>query len=140
MCAKYREANRDICVQRSKDSQAKNRAHYSAVSIKWQKDNRERNLENRRKLYAKNSAKDIARSRRRQGRIRHGEMIMSQAEAAEVQGLYDFCRIFSGFEVDHIIPLNGEFVSGLHVLKNLQVLSVSENRSKSNKFDTAHKE
>ena len=134
---KYRSANKTVCIQRSKDSQAKNRAYYSAKSMKWQKENRERNLENRRKLYADSSAKYIAISRRRQGKIRHGEMFMNQAELAEAQGLYDFCRIFKGFEVDHIVPLNGKTVSGLHVLANLRVLPVSENRSKGNKFDTA---
>lgn len=40
-----------------------------------------------------------------------------------------------GFEVDHIIPLNGDLVSGLHVASNLQFLLGSVNSSKSNKFD-----
>ena len=57
---------------------------------------------------------------------------MSWSELENIKTFYNQCA--SGYHVDHIIPLNGELVSGLHVLANLQYLPAAENCSKSNKY------
>jgi len=132
--AKYREKNREVCVSRSVSSMAKKREYYSAKSMLWAAENRERHLANRRLRYQRVRAAEVERQRRRNLRIRDA-LHLSLAHQAEIQGLYDFCRIFNGFEVDHIAPLNGHGVCGLHAPWNLQVLPISANRRKGNKFD-----
>ena len=50
------------------------------------------------------------------------------ADISAMQQFYLNCPI--GYEVDHIIPISK---GGLHTLSNLQYLTISENRKKSNK-------
>jgi len=49
-----------------------------------------------------------------------------------IRQFYNACP--DGYEVDHVVPLQGETVSGLHVIDNLQYLSEFDNRSKGNSF------
>jgi hypothetical protein len=59
--------------------------------------------------------------------------IPAWSETEEIKEFYSNCP--QGYEVDHIIPLQGKKVSGLHVLGNLQYLTIEENRSKSNRYE-----
>lgn len=54
------------------------------------------------------------------------------ADMAKVRKIYSDCP--KGYHVDHIYPLNGDLVSGLHVETNLQYLTAEENMSKGNKM------
>lgn len=49
-----------------------------------------------------------------------------------INNFYTNCP--KGYEVDHIIPLRGKVVSGLHVLNNLQYLTIEQNRNKNNSY------
>ena len=55
------------------------------------------------------------------------------ADEDKIMEIYKNCP--EGMQVDHIIPLQGELVSGLHLAENLQYLSPYDNRSKNNHFN-----
>ena len=55
------------------------------------------------------------------------------ANIEKIKEIYINCP--DGYEVDHVIPLQGRLVSGLHVETNLQYLTQFENRSKGNRFE-----
>jgi len=78
----------------------------------------------------KTRAQCNTRSRLHQSKRRR--RIPAWVDMDKIYEIYENCP--EGYEVDHIIPLAGKLVSGLHVPENLQYLTRKENAEKSNKF------
>lgn len=58
---------------------------------------------------------------------------LSKLYSKELAAIYRNCP--PGHHVDHVVPLNGKHVSGLHVPWNLQYLPAADNIKKSNKHE-----
>ena len=112
------------CWECAKRKSIKNNPNNDTLS--WQRKNRE-HLRAYQREYYKDKYK--ARNGINAKRLRERQVYDDKKEIAE---FYRNCP--KGYHVDHIIPLNGENISGLHTIGNLQYLLATENLRKSNKF------
>lgn len=106
-----------------------------------------------RKSYAKHRAKGIARAYKNTRakkdaspawrnawnvwcKMTRAKRVLDRSTFQKTLAFYDLAyRAGDHWVVDHIIPLNGETVCGLHVSNNLQLLPKYRNQIKGNSFD-----
>lgn len=105
---------------------------------------RQKNLEKERARYTRyNKSKPEVRAfhsaKRRASQKQATPSWLTEEHYSQIKGMYDLareCEILTGdkYHVDHIVPLAGEAISGLHVPWNLQVLPAEINIAKSNSY------
>lgn len=118
----------------------KNREKQLEQGRKWKTENREQVLESARQWKSDNRSRATANEMRRHVK-KVSSSILEDDELNDfiIDEIYEVSRLRSLetsilWEVDHIVPLQGKNVSGLHVHYNLQNIPASLNRSKRNSF------
>jgi hypothetical protein len=106
----YRLENEDLCKKRSRDYKQANRGKVLAWNAK-----------------------------RRAAKLRRTPPWLTKTDELTISELYTHAKDLEAttglkYHVDHIIPLQGTLVSGLHTPDNLQIILASENLSKSNSY------
>lgn len=91
----------------------------------------------RKKYPEKLNAKEV---KRKTSKMHRTPSWLTPVDFERIQNVYKLAAIqtkLTGqpWHVDHIIPLQGRLVSGLHVPSNLQAIKGSENCRKKNKFE-----
>ena len=107
---------------------------------RWRRKNPIRAAEICRRTRRKNAGRVLAnKAKYRADRAQRTPIWLSRVDLYEMRCIYEYCtalrKIGLDYEVDHVVPLRGANVSGLHVPSNLTVVHRVDNRSKSNTWD-----
>ncbi len=109
--------------------------------VKWAKDNPDKVKEMSRD-YRQNNKPLLASNRAnyRSKKLNRTPSWMSPKDLADIRSIYKMCKKISEktgtlHHVDHIIPLQGKLVSGLHIPSNLRVIEALSNLSKGNTYE-----
>lgn len=127
---RWKKAHPETARAAARRRYASNHAKATEKRRRWRATNPERYREISRVWKSSNRGKVREADARRRAIKRQQAPPWSERKA--VEAFYAACP--AGFHVDHIIPLAGKTVRGLHVLANLQYLPAKANLMKSNRF------
>ena len=126
---KYEQENKEK-VRACHNAYAKlHRLEFRERHNRWVKANPERNKVQKNAWAHKNTKHLLALNRKRWAAKINRTPPFGQDG---ITNFYKNCPF--GMQVDHVIPLQGKLVSGLHVVWNLQYLTPAQNMSKGNKY------
>lgn len=137
----YKKEYRAKTIEQRKEYMKKWHEKNAAQQVEYRKQYREDNqnyfkqynIVNKHKVNAKTRKRQASQLQRTPKWLTVNDLWMME-EAYELAILRKQLFGFS-WEVDHVIPLQGKLVSGLHTPYNLQVISRTENRSKNNRCE-----
>lgn len=122
--AEYRINNIEQEIARDLKYRTENPDKVKAACSQWAKTNPD-------KVNARNN-------KRRASKLQRTPSYLTEHDFKTIEIMYAYASKLSEdtgieYQVDHIIPLQGEFVSGFHIPSNLQVITAKENQKKGNR-------
>jgi hypothetical protein len=128
-----KEYRQNLTIEKKNIQNAKAKERYYAT-IEWQKE--------RKKIYRSKTKHltNAAASKRRAAKINRTPTWLTKFDLFKIQCMYEIAAMLTRvnnepWTIDHIIPLQGKLVSGLHIPSNLQFMRARENESKRNRFE-----
>ena len=103
--------------------------------------NKERETAYRKKYNSSTTGKALKCATQRKREMAKKSRVPKWANLEKIKSYYNVCSFFNEvngytkYHVDHIVPLQGRNVSGLHVHNNLQIIPAKENMSKGNRHN-----
>ena len=132
-------------IERKKSYQKRKASDYQSIldyNLQWVKDNPEKNAEHKKRWNQLNVDRCRIICNKRYSYAKQSRP--KWANNFFVEEAYELAQRRSNlfgtrWEVDHIIPIKGKDICGLHVETNLQVIPRSINASKQNRFTKQYK-
>ena len=138
----YREDNKEKLKNYNKEYYINNKEKIAIHNHVYYEENKDK-VSLQRKVYYKNNRElfYVHNAKRRAAKLNRTPSWSSEDDQLKIKDLYTQAKSLEKlhgvkYHVDHIIPLQGELVSGLHILSNLQVITAEENLSKGNTYNT----
>lgn len=135
-----RPENRNRQREWLRADRAANPDKYRQRMVSWYTSNKDRSLELNRRWSSDNAGRKTAINVARQLAKKHATpMWLTREQRNEIANFYVESRKRTSatgirHHVDHIVPISGKTVCGLHVPWNLRVTTASENSSKKNRL------
>lgn len=139
--AEWYQRNKELTKERARKWAAENPEKRKAAIDKWREENRDQHNATNRAWNAENKhVKTALEGKRRAAKLLRTPKWLSAAQLKQITDTYGIAAALTEitgtpYAVDHVVPLQGKKVSGLHVPWNLQVITAQKNSKKSNKFD-----
>lgn len=130
--AQIKKSNLKMSEQRRKNKNLYNKKYKEINKEKVKEYHKKKQKEKRAYYTAKQKERELAKKQQIPSWVDSEELFL-------IHEVYDLARLRTKvtnikWQVDHIVPLQGKLVRGLHTINNLQVIPAKINQSKGNKF------